>query len=208
MNEIDKLYKAKSSPLDFSRGYLDYISNLLGKISEEQLANFIDIILEARTRRSTVYFVGNGGSAATASHFANDIAIGTRTKDRHFKVISLTDNVAVLTAIGNDYGYDHIFTKQLEVLFQPGDVVVGISASGNSANVLNAMEYANNNEGISVGLTGFSGGKLKEVAQHNVHVPTADKEYGPVEDVHMIFDHLLGNYLIQYCREQEVSATL
>jgi D-sedoheptulose 7-phosphate isomerase len=203
MNAIDKIYEENTSPKDFSRGYLDYLSNLLATISEEQLGNFIEIVLEARERQATIFFVGNGGSAATASHFSNDISIGTRTNKKHFKTISLTDNVAVMTAIGNDYGYDHIFTKQLEVLFNPGDVVVGISASGNSQNILNAMIFANEKDGISVGLTGFSGGKLKDLAQHNIHVQTEDREYGPVEDVHMIIDHLLGNYLIQYCREKE-----
>src|SRR6185369_2467294 len=107
------------------------------------IAKFIEILLQARERHARIYFIGNGGSAATASHFANDIAIGTRSWAKPFRAISLTDNVAILTAIGNDYGYTEIFVAQLKAVMEPNDVVVAISASGNSPNIIEAVRYAN-----------------------------------------------------------------
>ena len=156
--------------------------------------------MAARERGSRVFFIGNGGSAATASHFANDLAIGTRTLEKPFRVISLTDNVAVMTAIGNDYGYEQIFLQQLKTVMDPHDVVVAISASGNSPNLLTAIEWANAHGAITIGLTGFDGGRLASLAQQRVHIPSNKGEYGPVEDAHMILDHIVGNYLMLACR--------
>jgi len=110
--------------------------------------------------------------------------------------------VAVLTAIANDYGYEHVFAKQLEAQLSPGDVVVAISASGNSPNVLNAIEYANARGATTIGLTGFDGGRLAKMVRHAVHVPTERGEYGPVEDAHMVLDHLVGGYVIHFCRRE------
>lgn len=203
MNNVEKIFESTSSPAEFSRHYLTYLSTVLTQLDENAIGKFIEIILDARNKDKSVYFIGNGGSAATASHFANDIQIGTRPLGKPFKVQSLTDNVAVITAIGNDFGYDCIFTKQLEALLNEGDVVVAISASGNSPNVINAIEYAHSRNCMTVGLTGFEGGKLKELAKHNLHVPSLKGEYGPVEDVHMIFDHIIGNYLQLYCRKHD-----
>lgn len=202
-NNVQKIYEETNSPATFSRNYLKYLTDVIAKLDENAIGKFIEIILNARDSGKTVYFIGNGGSAATASHFANDIQIGTRTMGKPFKVQSLTDNVAILTAIGNDFGYDYIFTKQLEALLNDGDVVVAVSASGNSPNVVKAIEYAHTRNCMTVGLTGFDGGKLKELAKLNLHVPSLKGEYGPVEDVHMIFDHIIGNYLQLYCRKHD-----
>ena len=158
--------------------------------------------MNARKRKATIFFIGNGGSAATASHFANDISIGTNDYDKPFKAISLTDNVPILTALGNDFGFDEIFVRQLRVLGQPGDVVVGISASGNSANLLKAFEYAKKINIKTVAITGFDGGKLKTMADEGIHVPTGTKEYGPAEDAHMILNHLVGAYLMRIVHGQ------
>ena len=130
-------------------------------------------------------------------HFANDLSIGTRTGDnRPFRAISLTDNVAVMTALANDEGYDAMFIDQLKVHFSEGDSLVAISASGNSPNVIVAVEYVKSRGGTVVGLTGFDGGKLRQLSDISLHVATDKGEYGPVEDMHMIFDHLIGSYLI------------
>jgi D-sedoheptulose 7-phosphate isomerase len=173
---------------------------VLAKLDVKAIAACADAFWEARKRGSQIFFIGNGGSAATASHFANDIGIGTRPEGKQFKAISLTDNVASMTAIANDYGYDDLFVRQLQVLLEPQDVVVAISASGNSPNVMKAIDYANAHGAITVGLTGFDGGKLAKAVKINLHVPTEKGEYGPVEDAHMVFDHLLGAYLMQKCR--------
>lgn len=203
MNKVEELFKSSKTASDFSAGYFNYLSTLFSRIDCSAIQKFVEIILDARERGANVFFIGNGGSAATASHFANDIAIGTRTKGKPFRIISLTDNNAVMTAIGNDFGYDSLFTKQLESLMNPNDVVVAISASGNSPNVINAIEYANKHNCTTIGLTGFSGGKLKEIAKLALHVPSDKGEYGPVEDLHMIFDHIIGNYLALYCKHHD-----
>jgi len=205
MNRIEQLYQENSGATSFARGYLDYLKELFAQLDTDEIAAFIEVLWQAREREARIFFIGNGGSAATASHFANDIAIGTRSWSRPFRAISLTDNVAVLTAIGNDYGYAEIFTSQLKALMVAGDVVVAISASGNSPNIVQAVQYANQHAAITVGLSGFDGGKLKELAQLVVHVPTNKGEYGPVEDVHMILDHLVGSFLLNKCSSESGS---
>ncbi len=200
MNQVEKIYSENSDPKNFSIGYMNYLKELLSQIDPLAIAGFIETLIEARNRGAQIFFIGNGGSAATASHFANDLAIGTKTLDKPFRVTSLTDNLATITAIANDSGYEEIFLQQLKVLFRPGDVVVGISASGNSPNILKAIEYTNQEGGFTVGLTGFEGGKLRKIVKLNIHVPTQKGEYGPVEDVHMMLDHLTSAYLMYHCQ--------
>jgi len=184
----------------FSRNYFQYLNEVLSKISFNELSKFVEVLLDAQQRGSTIYFIGNGGSAATASHFANDIAIGIRNK-QPFKAVSLCDNQAVMTAIANDDGYGKVFSRQLEVLLKDGDVIVAISASGNSPNLLKAIEISKLKNTTTVGLTAFDGGKLSNVVDINIHVPTSQGEYGPAEDAHMILDHLISNYLTQLLEE-------
>ena len=199
MNRIEGLYDRHKSPDSFSKGYLAYLSELLPKLDEKSIGAFIEAMLEARERGSTIFFLGNGGSAATASHFANDIGVGTRSWAKPFRTLALTDNVAVITALANDHGYDEIFVRQLQVLMKPGDLVVAISASGNSPNVVKAVEYSTAHGARTVGLTGFDGGKLRKIVNISIHMETAKGEYGPVEDAHMVIDHLVGAYLGQRC---------
>ena len=149
--------------------------------------------------------MGNGGSASTASHFVNDISIGSRSAQKPFRSIGLSDNMAVISAIANDYSYEDIFIAQLRYMLRAGDLVVGISCSGNSENILKAIGFANEQRAITVGFTGFDGGKLKTEAQFNVHVPSAGGEYGQVEDIHMIINHILASYLFCLC-EAETNA--
>ncbi len=205
MNHLDRLYKECPQPSLFARGYLAYLSQVLAQLDADAIAAFVDLLVQARERGARIFFLGNGGSAATASHFANDIAVGSKSSGSPFRAISLTDNVPMMTAIGNDFGYDDIFKRQLEIQMQPGDVVVAISASGNSPNLVKAIEHANNQGAHSVALTGFDGGRLKQIAHLNVHVPTDRGEYGPAEDGHMILDHLVGAFLAQMCAAERVS---
>ena len=198
MNKIDGFFTPDAST--FARSYIEYLQTVLQRLDLEEIASFIETLLAARSRGSSVFFIGNGGSAATASHFANDLAIGTDDYDQPCRVISLTDNVAVLTALANDYGYEEIFERQLRVYAKPDDVLVGISASGNSPNLLKAFEYARTASIQTVAITAFDGGKLRPMADQGIHVPTEAKEYGPAEDVHMILDHLVGAYLARYVR--------
>jgi D-sedoheptulose 7-phosphate isomerase len=195
MNHVDEIYQGSKTVKAFAEGYIKYLSSVLAAIDTSAIQKFTEAILKARDQGKQIFFIGNGGSAATASHFANDFSIGTRCPWKPFKAIALTDNNAIMTAIGNDFGYDMLFVKQLEVLLQPGDLVVAISASGNSPNLLKAVEFAKSRGNICIGLTGFDGGKLKEMSDLFVHVQTPKGEYAPVEDAHMVLDHLIGSYL-------------
>ncbi|VAW71387.1 Phosphoheptose isomerase 1 [hydrothermal vent metagenome] len=199
MNYIDKIFSEDIEK--FSKDYFDYLKKVIDSVSVKEVKGFVEILLDTRARGSTIFFIGNGGSAATASHFANDLAFGTNEYEKPFKVMSLAENVAVLTALGNDFGYEEIFVRQLKVYGKRGDVLVGISASGNSPNLLNAFEYASTAGIRTVALTAFDGGKMKSLADQGIHVPTGMKEYGPSEDVHMILNHLVGAYLQAFVKK-------
>ena len=200
MNNIDQIYNKSLNINDYSKSYIDYLSSVLNNISLTDIEKFVEVLLEARERESSIFFIGNGGSAATASHFANDIAIGTRTSEKPFRAISLCDNQAVITAIANDDGYKKIFSQQLQVLLKKQDVVVAISASGNSPNLLDAIDTAKKMNAITVGISAFDGGKMKEMVDVSLHVPTEKGEYGPAEDAHMVLDHLVSSYLMRLVR--------
>jgi len=196
MNNLDRIFS--KDPTAFASSYLDYLTSVLKTIDTREIGQFIETLLDARKRGATIYFIGNGGSAATASHFANDIAIGTNSYDKPFRAVSLTDSNAIITALGNDFGYEEIFMRQLRVLGRTGDIVVAISASGNSPNLIRAFDYAKSIGIKTVAITAFDGGKIKQMADEGVHVPTAPKEYGPAEDAHMVLDHLVGAYLMRF----------
>jgi len=195
MNAIDRFYTEDIEK--FSISYFNYLKEIFEKIDVSEVKAFVETILAARENSSTIFFIGNGGSAATASHFANDLAFGTNEYKKPFKVMSITDNVPVLTSLGNDYGYDEIFVRQLRVYAKEGDLLVAISASGNSQNIIKAFEYSSTSGIKTIALSAFNGGKMKDMADQVVHIPTEDKEYGPAEDMHMILDHLVSNYLMR-----------
>ena len=195
MNNIDRIFTEDVE--EFSSAYLDYLKQVLDSIDLSSIRKFVEILIDARQRGATVFFIGNGGSAATASHFANDLSIGTNDYEQPFKALSLTDNIPIMTAVGNDFGFDEIFVRQLKIYGNQGDILVGISASGNSPNVLKAFEYALTVGIHTVSITAFDGGHLKLMADDGIHVPTEPKEYGPAEDAHMILDHLIGSYLLR-----------
>lgn len=196
MNNLYRIFRESTSAEEYGRRYAGYVADLLTRVDFSAVAKFVEILEEARKTRRTVFFVGNGGSAATASHWANDLSLGTRVEGmRPFRAVSLTDNVSVLTALGNDRGYADVFVGQLEGLFQAGDVLVAISASGNSPNVLRAIDYANGHGGTTVGFVGFDGGSMKALCHLCIHVETPHGEYGAVEGIHLILEHLLTGYL-------------
>jgi len=182
--------------MSFIRSYLTKLSNTLDKLPLHQIERLRDVLLKAYRESKQVFIMGNGGSAATASHFACDLSKGTADKDssrKRFKVIALTDNVPLLSAWANDTTYENIFLEQLKNLLDAGDVVIAISASGSSMNVLRAVEYANSHEAITIGLTGFEGGKLKSIVKECLIVPAHLMEQ--IKDVHLILEHLLCSWL-------------
>lgn len=198
MNNIDRFFTP--DPSAFAKAYIQYLQSVLQRVDPAEIGAFIETLLDARRRGATVFFIGNGGSAATASHFANDLAFGTNDYEQPFRVLSLTDNVPVLTALGNDFGYEEIFVRQLRVMGKPNDVLVAISASGNSPNLIKAFDHALVAGIKTVAITAFDGGKMRAMADSGIHVPTEPKEYGPAEDVHMVLDHLVVSYLMRYIR--------
>jgi len=203
-NAIDRFF---TNDLEaFAAAYFNHIGEVLKRIDPKAVARFVELFIDARKRDVTVFFIGNGGSASTASHFACDIGIGPREFDPPFRALALTDNNAVITAIGNDFGYEDVFTRQLRILGRPGDVVIAISASGNSPNLVSAIEYAKTAGIKTFALTSFDGGKMKQIADDGIHVPTDPREYGPAEDAHLILNHIAGNYLMRMVKQQAAAA--
>lgn len=184
------------SGADYARRYVEHLTEVLARLDCEAVGRVIDLFLEARANGRTIFFLGNGGSAATSCHFANDLGFCASPEGHTpFRSLSLTSNSSFLTCLANDIGYENVFAWQLRNLMGPGDIVVGISASGNSPNAVKALEFAVENRGIAVAIVGFDGGKMKEIAPYAIHVETEKGEYGPVEDVHMVLDHLISTYL-------------
>ena len=200
MVNLKSIYNSKISL--YSQSYYQYLGELMKNINHSDVELFILNILKARNNGNNIFFIGNGGSAATASHFANDLAIGTKSSKKPFKAISLTDNQSITTALGNDFGFKEIFVKQLACYSSRNDVVVAISASGNSPNLVDAIDYGNKNGLITISLTGFDGGILKNICTSNIHIETDIGEYAPVEDIHMTIAGLTGSYLINYVKNE------
>lgn len=198
MKDIDSIFT--NDPVAYAQSYIEHLQFIMNNVDTADIGLFIQTLLDVREKNSTIFFIGNGGSAATASHFCNDLAYGVNDYEKPFRVHSLTDNVSVITALGNDYGYDEIFLRQLRVHGKQGDLLVGISASGNSANLIKTFKYAKLTGIKTFAITAFDGGLMKQIADEGIHVPTADKEYGPAEDVHMILDHLVSSYLMRFIR--------
>lgn len=184
----------QASPRQFAAAHLARSARTIEGIDPQQLAGFIEVLDAARRRGATIFFLGNGGSAATAAHFVNDLCYGPSPSQPQFRALCLSDNTPGLTAIANDHGYHEVFVRPLQVHLRQGDVVVALSASGCSENVLAAVAHANAQGAVTVALTGFDGGRLRSLVHHGVHVPTAHGEYGPVEDAHLVIGHLVTSY--------------
>ena len=181
-----------------STDYLARLNTEIDRIDQDALQRWADWIYEAWENGNWVYIFGNGGSGTTASHMSEDLGKSTlRESDLHdegrkrLKVLSLTDNAGWLMAVGNDLDYDQIFVQQLMNYGSAGDVVIAISGSGNSANVINAVDWANRHGLKTFGLTGYSGGKLKEMQQDGLHVALDDM--GMVESIHLCLFHWVLN---------------
>jgi D-sedoheptulose 7-phosphate isomerase len=175
-------------------GYFDGLKATLDDIDPAPIAAAIDCLHAARLAGRQVFVMGNGGSASTATHMVCDLAKNTRRANwPHYKVIGLSDNMAIFSAYGNDDGYDNVFALQLANLVQPDDVVVGISTSGNSPNVLRAIELANERGATTIAFTGFGAGKLGPMVDIHIHVPSDCIEQ--VEDIHLALEHLITKAL-------------
>lgn len=182
----------------FVENYVSKLGMLLENIDSNVIDRVIETLDQAEKNKNIVYIVGNGGSAATASHMVNDLGVGLKRRNlKNLNIVSLADNTPVCTAIANDIGYDNVFYMQLKNCIRPDDIVIAISCSGNSPNIIKAVKYAKECHAKVIGLTGFDGGELKSLSDINFHVQTDKGEYGLVEDIHMIFDHLIYSYYLQ-----------
>jgi D-sedoheptulose 7-phosphate isomerase len=191
------IFKVKSDPID---SYLLELEQTVRNMDRAAIWEATMELFEAWKNGKQVFLVGNGGSAATASHMANDLNKLTITTGKaRFKAIALTDNIPLMTAWGNDSAYEDIFSEQLVNFINPGDVIVAISASGNSPNILKAVRIAKEHGATAIALTGDTGGKLKELSDYPVLIPSS--HIGQQEDGHMILDHVMANTLKKWIEE-------
>jgi D-sedoheptulose 7-phosphate isomerase len=170
--------------------YLSTLQQTMDKLPQPLIEEVIYTLQRARMQGNQVFIMGNGGSASTASHFVCDLAKNTRNPNLpHFRAIGLADNMEIFSAYANDEGYENVFSQQLINLIKPEDVVIAISASGNSKNVVNAVEEARKYGAITIGFTGFSGGRLGQIVDLHIHVESDIIEH--VEDIHLMLEHMI-----------------
>lgn len=194
--------------MNYTKDIQEYLAlevQTLSQLDVAQLNAALNLLDETRGKKGHIYICGNGGSAATASHFQNDFNKGVSEYIQiPFRFHCLNDNVATLMAIANDIGYEEVFRFQLRGVMEPEDILVAISGSGNSKNVLNAVEYAKGQGCKIIGLTGFGGGKLRELCDVSLHAPVMSMQV--TEDIHMIFDHLMMSVFYRHlCGKEHLS---
>ena len=166
------------------------ISALIG-VDEKKINHLKEILIDARESNNTIFIMGNGGSSSTASHFVGDLSKGAHVPGlRRFKAIGLTDNIPNITQYANDINYESIFVEQLKNLLSPNDVVIGISGSGESKNVINALQYANENNALTVSITGYDiNNTMNKISTFSIHIPSFTMQI--VEDIHIIIEHMI-----------------
>ncbi|MCC6300612.1 MAG: SIS domain-containing protein [Anaerolineales bacterium] len=176
--------------MDQIKTYINQLTETVNQLPVDRVAEVVEILRTARLQGRQVFIMGNGGSASTATHFVCDLAKNTRHPSHpHFRAIGLTDNMAILSAYANDEGYENVFAAQLANLIEADDIVIAISASGNSANVLKAVEAARKHNACTIGFTGFDGGRLGSMVDLQVHVNSHIIEH--VEDIHLMLEHMI-----------------
>jgi len=182
----------KKNRKDIISKYFVHEQQIMSSIPHNAIESLVDLIEKLRVGNKTLFVAGNGGSATTSSHFATDIGVGSVNRSNPVRVISLCDSISSITAVSNDLNYELIFEQQLKLLGQPGDLLLVISASGNSKNLINALGVANILGMNSFSLTGFDGGQIRKITNgNNVHIETPKGEYGLVEDIHLAICHVV-----------------
>ena len=206
MKKIEESYEQSLNAFKYSQEYADYLIDILQHLDHRMIGEIIKVFEEAQTAKKRIYFAGNGGSASTCGHFVNDLtALARKNKGGELRVIDLTSNLATITALANDIGYSDIFIGQIENIISPDDIFVVISASGNSANLVKAVRYARSKGTKVIGFLGFDGGVLKDLCDLAMVIKTPQGQYGPVEDVHLILNHLISSYLSLKHSHEKVS---
>jgi D-sedoheptulose 7-phosphate isomerase len=197
MSSVKLIAKRSDNFYDFSKQYLKNLNIVFNKIDKKSFNSILKEFEYIRDKKLNMFVAGNGGGAATATTMANDLGFDilkkTSTK-KPFKIISLTDNTSVITAIANDTGYENIFINQLKIHFKRGDRLLIFSASGNSKNLIKAAQWVKENGGTVIGVLGFDGGKLKKNCDFCFHIKTEKGDYGPVEDIQLMLNHILAHW--------------
>tara|TARA_B100000767_G_C19755109_1_gene532605 strand:- start:306 stop:920 length:615 start_codon:yes stop_codon:yes gene_type:complete len=197
MSNINNLAKSAESISEFATLYIDYLHKIFKSIDKKQLEKLRKELDSARKNGNTIFLIGNGGSATTATSMANDLGfdIIKKTKtSKPFRFMALTDSNSVITAISNDLDYSEIFINQLKIHFRKGDKLIAISASGNSDNLIKAVNWVRKKRGKIISFLGFNGGKLLSLSDVVIHIKSSKGDYGPVEDAHLIMNHILAHW--------------
>lgn len=205
MNQLEGWARSIDDPAEFAVRYFDRLRAILDTIDPSEIRTLVQTLDAARVEGRTIFLAGNGGSATTATSMANDLGFDVLKKSgtsQTFRFHALTDNIAAMTAMANDVGYETIFTNQLAIHYREGDLLLVISASGNSPNVVAAAEWVKERGGTVIGFLGFSGGRLREISDTVIHVATEAGEYGPVEDAHLVVNHILAHWFQVRLREK------
>ena len=181
--------------MEFSvSSYFDHLSQMMGELDHASVEHAISLIKTSWTDKKKIIVCGNGGSALTASHYVNDWnKIAYLSTGKPFRGHCLSDNIGLMTAYSNDMSYDDVYREQLKNLMDEGDLVIAVSGSGNSENVVRAINYANESGGVTLAVCGYDGGKIKELAQHSLWIPSFDMQI--CEDLHFIFGHMVTKSL-------------
>lgn len=196
---MNKKTNIKLNPKEFIDGYISEITRCLNLLDKDKIELIIDVLVAAYKKDRKVFILGNGGAASTSSHMACDLGKGTLQRiydntERRFRVMSLTDNVALMTALANDLSFDDIFVQQLRNLVETDDVVIALTGSGNSPNVVKAVEYAKSCGAKTIGLLGFkTGGKLGKMVDYSIIVDS--NHYGPIEDIQLTLNHMIAAWI-------------
>ena len=196
MSVINKLSVKNKNVASFAESYFQNLIDTFKKLDKELIIKLEREFLEIRKKNATLYVFGNGGGAATAMTMANDLGFDVlkKTNKKTFKIISLNDNSSVITAIANDTGYDNIFLNQLKIHFKRNDKILIFSASGNSKNLVDAANWVKKKGGKVISILGFDGGRLKKISNLSVHIKSEKGDYGPVEDIQLIINHILAHW--------------
>ena len=190
MPVLGEIFRSAESTQAYVKAYSDHFANVVRSMDTEAVAKFVDIVERVGREDKSIFFIANGGSAAVASHWVNDLGPNSVVEGQPgFRAIALTDNPYSITAVGNDASI------QLKAAMRPGDVVVAMSVSGNSPNLVRGLEYAKENGAYTVACTGMTGGKLKEIADLAIHTESSTDEYGPIEDMFSVFMHIVTGFL-------------
>tara|TARA_B100001063_G_C16772992_1_gene562985 strand:+ start:3478 stop:4083 length:606 start_codon:yes stop_codon:yes gene_type:complete len=194
MSKTKKFFVKNKKFEDFYEFYIDYLYQILRYVDLSKLNKLRKRIEKVKDNNGTIFTIGNGGSATTASHIATDFSFANRDQLLDFKCLSLCDNLGLITAVGNDTSFDNIFSVQLQRLANKKDLVIFISASGKSKNLINAAEYCKSNKIDTAGFLSFDGGELIKILDYPILFKSEIGDYGQAEDCHLILNHIFSNY--------------